>query len=62
MSKKSPKASEEALPSTQLTDVTAAVTALASRKTNGKEDVFQAAYDPLMYPADKPGLLDTYSS
>lgn len=34
----------------------AAAEALGSGKINGKEDVFKAAYDSLMYPTDRPGL------
>ncbi|KAF2848240.1 hypothetical protein T440DRAFT_470349 [Plenodomus tracheiphilus IPT5] len=39
----------------------AAVAALTSSKINGREDVFKAAYDPLMYASDQPGLLATFA-
>jgi hypothetical protein len=38
----------------------AAVAALTTSKINGQDAVFKAAYDPLMYAADQPGLLGMY--
>ncbi|KAH4011826.1 hypothetical protein HBI81_047300 [Parastagonospora nodorum] len=39
-----------------------AAAALVSGKINGKDDVFAAAYDPLMYPLDRPGLALTLNA